>query len=148
MLGRDQHCVRDALEAVRQALPLPPRDIDSNKGSDSVMAICFATAVRRPFSSRRDDRRKKDDNPHIEQKSWTHVRRPLGYVRYDVEAAREVINDDILRNISTTHSVTVSYFSAVSPHSSISVFVTGRFGRDRGQWSLPNCRLQSAPEDA
>ncbi|HUY15218.1 MAG TPA: hypothetical protein VMX16_16550 [Terriglobia bacterium] len=36
---------------------------------------------------------KKDDNAHIEQKNWTHVRRILGYVRYDTEAAREAIND-------------------------------------------------------
>ena len=26
---------------------------------------------------------KKDDNAHIEQKNWTHVRKLLGYVRYD-----------------------------------------------------------------
>lgn len=30
---------------------------------------------------------------HIEQKNWTHVRRLLGYVRYDTEVAREAIND-------------------------------------------------------
>jgi len=36
---------------------------------------------------------KKDDNAHIEQKNWTHVRRLLGYVRYDTPGAREAIND-------------------------------------------------------
>ena len=36
---------------------------------------------------------RKDDNAHIEQKNWTHVRRLLGYVRYDTEVAREAIND-------------------------------------------------------
>ena len=36
---------------------------------------------------------KKDDNAHIEQKNWTHVRRLLGYLRYDSEAAREAMND-------------------------------------------------------
>ena len=35
----------------------------------------------------------KDDNAHIEQKNWTHVRRLLGYVRYDTAEARETIND-------------------------------------------------------
>ena len=28
-----------------------------------------------------------DDNAHIEQKNWTHVRKLLGYVRYDRPAA-------------------------------------------------------------
>lgn len=37
-------------------------------------------------------RYKKDDNAHVEQKNWTHVRKLLGYVRYDSEAALGVIN--------------------------------------------------------
>ena len=36
---------------------------------------------------------KKDDNAHIEQKNWTHVRRLLGYLRYDSLEAREAMND-------------------------------------------------------
>jgi hypothetical protein len=34
----------------------------------------------------------KDDNAHIEQKNWTHVRKLLGYVRYDSPAAQQAIN--------------------------------------------------------
>jgi len=36
---------------------------------------------------------KKDDNAHVEQKNWTHVRKLLGWERYDSEAAVEAIND-------------------------------------------------------
>ena len=36
---------------------------------------------------------KKDDNAHVEQKNWTHVRKLLGYVRYDSPAALAAIND-------------------------------------------------------
>ena len=35
---------------------------------------------------------KKDDNAHIEQKNWTHVRKLLGYVRYDSPAAQAAIH--------------------------------------------------------
>ena len=35
---------------------------------------------------------KKDDNAHIEQKNWTHVRKLLGYVRYDTPAAQAAIH--------------------------------------------------------
>src|SRR5262249_3491056 len=35
----------------------------------------------------------KDDNAHIEQKNWTHVRKILGYLRYDSPIALEAIND-------------------------------------------------------
>ena len=36
---------------------------------------------------------KKDDNAHIEQKNWTHVRRLVGYERYDSPAVLEALND-------------------------------------------------------
>ncbi len=36
---------------------------------------------------------KKDDNAHVEQKNWTHVRKLLGWERYDSTAVVEAIND-------------------------------------------------------
>jgi hypothetical protein len=36
---------------------------------------------------------KKDHNAHIEQKNWTHVRKILGYLRYDSPQALDAIND-------------------------------------------------------
>ncbi|MBV9624689.1 MAG: hypothetical protein JOZ14_11990 [Acidobacteria bacterium] len=36
---------------------------------------------------------KKDDNAHVEQKNWTHVRKLLGWDRYDSPAVVEAIND-------------------------------------------------------
>jgi len=93
VLGRGQEAVRQALEEIRQALPFPLRGIDSDNGSEFInehlLRYCRARAIQftrgRPY--------KKDDNAHIEQKNWTHVRRILGYLRYDTEAAREAIND-------------------------------------------------------
>ena len=35
---------------------------------------------------------KKDDNAHIEQKNWTHVRKLLGWARYETPQARVAIN--------------------------------------------------------
>jgi hypothetical protein len=93
VLGRGQEGVRQALEEIRQALPFPLRGIDSDNGAEFInehlLRYCRARAIQftrgRPY--------KKDDNAHIEQKNWTHVRRILGYVRYDTEAAREATND-------------------------------------------------------
>ena len=36
---------------------------------------------------------KKDDNAHIEQKNWTHVRKIFGYVRYDSQQVLQAMND-------------------------------------------------------
>ena len=93
VLGRGQEGIRAALEEIRQALPFPLRGIDSDNGSEFInehlLRYCRALGIQftrgRPY--------KKDDNAHIEQKNWTHVRRILGYVRYDSPAALEAIND-------------------------------------------------------
>jgi len=36
---------------------------------------------------------RKNDNAYIEQKNWTHVRKILGYLRYDTLAELSIIND-------------------------------------------------------
>jgi hypothetical protein len=80
----------------RSARPclFPCAALTRTMGQNSSTTICFAIAAHTPFNSTGGGRTtKKDDNAHIEQKNWTHVRRLLGYVRYDSEAAREAIDD-------------------------------------------------------
>ncbi|MGH9448336.1 MAG: integrase, partial [Terriglobia bacterium] len=93
VLGKSQEAVRAALEAVREALPFALRGIDSDNGSEFINSHLFRYCDARAIQFTRGRPYKKDDNAHIEQKNWTHVRRRLGYVRYDTEAAREAIND-------------------------------------------------------
>src|SRR5208337_3907207 len=93
VLGRGQEAVRQALEEIRQALPFPLRGIDSDNGSEFINEHLLRYCRARDIQFTRGRPYKKDDNAHIEQKNWTHVRRILGYVRYDSEAAREATND-------------------------------------------------------
>jgi hypothetical protein len=92
VLGKSQVRVQEGLEQLRQQLPFPLRGIDSDNGSEFINAhlqrYCQARAIQftrgRPY--------KKDDNAHVEQKNWTHVRKHMGYLRYDTEAARTAMN--------------------------------------------------------
>ena len=93
VLGRGQEGVRQALEEIRQALPFPLRGIDSDNGAEFINEHLFRYCRSRAIQFTRGRPYKKDDNAHIEQKNWTHVRRILGYLGYDSEAAREAIND-------------------------------------------------------
>jgi hypothetical protein len=97
VLGRGQEGVQQALEEIRQALPFPLRGIDSDNGSEFINDHLFRYCRSRAIQFTRGRPYKKDDNAHIEQKNWTHVRRILGYIRYDTEAARAAI-DDLYRN--------------------------------------------------
>lgn len=92
VLGKSQVRVQQALEAMRHGLPFALRGIDSDNGSEFLNAhllrYCRGLAVQftrgRPYQ--------KDDNAHIEQKNWTHVRKLIGYDRYDTEEAVAALN--------------------------------------------------------
>ncbi len=92
VLGKSQVRVQQALEAMRQRLPFALLGIDTDNGSEFLNAhlvqYCRGLAIQftrgRPY--------KKDDNAHIEQKNWTHVRKVVGYERYDTEAAVTALN--------------------------------------------------------
>ncbi|HSD50346.1 MAG TPA: transposase family protein [Candidatus Methylomirabilis sp.] len=92
ILGRGQQAVQQALEAMRQTLPFRLQGIDSDNGSEFINAHLVAYCQRHGIQFTRGRPYKKDDNAHIEQKNWTHVRKLLGYVRYDSPAAVAVMN--------------------------------------------------------
>jgi len=93
VLGKGQHTVQQALEQLRQTLPFPLLGIDSDNGSEFINQHLVRYCATQKIQFTRGRPYKKDDNAHIEQKNWTHVRRLLGYVRYDSPAALEAIND-------------------------------------------------------
>ncbi len=88
VLGRGQHAVQQALEAMRQTLPFRLQGIDSDNGSEFINAHLVRYCQRHGIQFTRGRPYKKDDNAHIEQKNWTHVRKLLGYVRYDCPRRR------------------------------------------------------------
>ncbi len=92
VLGKSQVVVQSALEELRQALPFPLRGIDSDNGSEFINQHLwdYCQAQEIPFTRGRPYL--KNDNAHIEQKNWTHVRKLLGYVRYDTPAAQVAIH--------------------------------------------------------
>ena len=92
VLGRGQHAVQQALEELRQVLPFRLQGIDSDNGSEFINAHLLRYCERHRTQFTRGRPYKKDDNAHIEQKNWTHVRKLTGYVRYDSPAAAAALN--------------------------------------------------------
>jgi hypothetical protein len=92
VLGKSQHAVQGALEELRQALPFRLRGIDSDNGSEFINQHLWDYCQAQEIQFTRGRPYKKDDNAHIEQKNWTHVRKLLGYVRYDSPAATAAIH--------------------------------------------------------
>lgn len=93
VMGKGEKRVADAIEQMRGALPFTLRGIDSDNGSEFINHHLYRYCQGRKIQFTRGRPYKKDDNAHIEQKNWTHVRKLMGYVRYDSEEALEAMND-------------------------------------------------------
>src|SRR5690606_29854879 len=92
VMGKSQHHVQEALAQMRQQLPFGLQGIDSDNGSEFINHHLHRYCTTHNIQFTRGRPYKKDDNAHIEQKNWTHVRKLLGYVRYDSAAALTAIN--------------------------------------------------------
>jgi len=93
VLGRGQAGVVQALEEIAQALPFRLLGIDTDNGSEFLNWHVGRWCARRKIQFTRGRPYKKDDNAHIEQKNWTHVRKLMGWERYDTAEAVEAMNE-------------------------------------------------------
>ncbi len=92
--NKGAHGIVEATREVEKALPFELLGFDTDNGSeflnwhllrhfqDRPKAVWFTRS--RPY--------KKDDNGHVEQKNWTHVRRLLGYDRLEDPRLVDLIN--------------------------------------------------------
>jgi transposase InsO family protein len=93
VMGKGQAAVLEAMKAIEQALPFKLRGIDSDNGSEFINYHLKAFCDQKKIQFTRGRPYKKDDNAHIEQKNWTHVRKIFGYLRYDSFPAQQAMND-------------------------------------------------------
>lgn len=93
ILGKSQVAVVEAFNEIATALPFRLLGIDSDNGSEFLNWHLGSWCAKREVQFTRGRPYKKDDNAHVEQKNWTHVRKLLGWDRYDSRPAVEAIND-------------------------------------------------------
>ena len=92
VLGRGEEAVQRALNEIAGVLPFTLLGVDSDNGSEFINWHLKSWCERKQIQLTRGRPYKKDDNAHIEQKNWTHVRKLLGWDRYDTPEAVEAIN--------------------------------------------------------
>jgi hypothetical protein len=57
------------------------------------MLLEYFTGQKNPVQYTRSREYKKNDNAHIEEKNWTHVRQFIGYQRFDKIQTVSMLND-------------------------------------------------------
>lgn len=95
VMGKGQQGIIQALSRIEQHLPFVLRGLDSDNGSEFINHHLVAFCQRpgsRGIQFTRSRPYKKDDNAHIEQKNWTHVRKLIGWDRFDTREAQQALN--------------------------------------------------------
>lgn len=86
--------VVEATRAVEEALPFELLGFDCDNGSEFLNwhLVRYFQERAQPVRFTRSRPYKKNDNAHVEQKNWSHVRQLLGYDRFEDEALCPIIN--------------------------------------------------------
>jgi hypothetical protein len=83
--NRGQDNTLEQLQDIEQGLPFALRGLDSDNGGEFLNWHLLHWCQQRdqPVKFTRSRPYQKDDNAHIEQKNWTHIRQWFGYERHD-----------------------------------------------------------------
>ncbi len=94
--GKGEHGVFTQTKHVEKSLPFPILGFDTDNGGEFINLHLFKYFTNRklnPVQFTRSRSYHKNDNSHIEQKNWTHVRQWLGYSRFDNPKVVALINE-------------------------------------------------------
>lgn len=91
--GRGQIPTLEGLDRARSRFPFSWEEIHSDNGTEYINAHLFRYTQREKLSFSRSRPNKKNDNCFVEQKNWTHVKKYVGYLRYDSLNELKILND-------------------------------------------------------
>jgi hypothetical protein len=83
------------MKSIEKALPFALLGFDSDNGGEllNLKMLRHLMDRRKPVEFTRSRAYRKNDNAHVEQKNWTHVRQWLGYERFDRPEVVALMND-------------------------------------------------------
>ena len=141
--GRGQAGTLAALGDLEASLPFALLGLDSDNGGEflNYHVLNWLQKRARPVFMTRSRPYKKDDNAHVEQKNWTHIRQCFGYERHDNPEVVEPIN--VL--VKGVYGQLLNYF-----HASLKLErkerAEGRLKRVYGAAQTPLARVLASPE--
>ncbi len=89
---RSQHATKEGLSQMRPRFPFRIRELHPDNDSALVNDLLYAWCRQARIRLSRSRPYKKNDNAWVEQKNWTHVRKIVGYRRYDNMSELRVLN--------------------------------------------------------
>lgn len=96
MFGRGQHATLEQLKDIEASLPFAWLGLDSDNGGEFINRHVLQWCQRgraQPIYYTRSRPYRSNDNAHVEQKNWTHVRQWFGYERHDNSEVVPLMNE-------------------------------------------------------
>lgn len=93
LIGRGQERTQEAISRARRRYPFPWKEVHSDNGTEFINWHLYRYCEKEKIDFSRSRPYKKNDNCLVEQKNWTHVKKFVGYLRYDTEEELCVLND-------------------------------------------------------
>lgn len=105
---KGQQNVHKAIKDIEESLPFPLLGFDSDNGGEFINYHLKSYFEKRKHKVQftRSRPYNKNDNAHVEQKNWTHVRQYIGYARFDKAITVEKLNDLYKNNLN----ILMNYF--------------------------------------
>jgi hypothetical protein len=94
--GKGETGVLNQTEDVENSLPFKILGFDSDNGGEFInqkLVNYFTCRDKYPVQFTRSRAYHSNDNSHVEQKNWTHVRQWLGYDRFENQSIVDQLND-------------------------------------------------------
>ena len=94
--GKGESGVVKQIEDIEKSLPFLLLGFDCDNGSEFLnwhLMRYLSSNRKQPIQFTRSRPYRKNDNAHVEQKNWTHVRHLFGYDRYDKRVLVDLMND-------------------------------------------------------
>lgn len=104
----------EAIQSIEKELPFSLKGFDSDSGSEFLNHHLVRYFADKKVQFTRSRPYKKNDNAHVEQKNWTHVRQLLGYERFDNPKLIALMNDLYVNEVSQLRNHFLSSFKLLS----------------------------------
>jgi len=93
IMGSGKQRAQEAVDRVRGRYPFDWNEIHSDNGASFINGHLYNYTFKEGMDFSRSRPYQKNDNCLVEQKNWTHVKKHVGYLRYDTEEELAILND-------------------------------------------------------
>lgn len=93
IMGKGQRNTLKGIQNIQSRLPFDLLGLDADNGSEFMNYHLSGYCENNNIEFTRIRPYRKNDNAHVEQKNWTHIRKIIGYYRHDTLEELEMLNN-------------------------------------------------------